>query len=126
LRRTTLAATNLQSIELKSFPPPQCRFVDLGPFFRQFLRKRVRRVRRTGVPQGIPRIDGERATPAQKEKTSTDSNDRTFAGDFDEELASQFARDSVDVGGLCDKPGVIDDSAGIGDGSDAGTGRVGR
>jgi hypothetical protein len=31
------------------------------------LRKRVRRMRRTGGPQGIPRIDGEQATPAQKE-----------------------------------------------------------
>jgi RNA polymerase sigma-70 factor (ECF subfamily) len=29
--------------------------------------KRVRRVRRTGGPRGTPRIDGERATPAQKE-----------------------------------------------------------
>jgi hypothetical protein len=36
--------------------------------YRRFcLRKRVQRMRRTGDPQGTPRIDGEQATPAQKE-----------------------------------------------------------
>ena len=37
---------------------------------RQRPRKRVRRMRRTGSPRGVPRIDGEQAAPAQTETTT--------------------------------------------------------
>jgi cyanate lyase len=67
---------------------------------RQRLRKWVRRMRRTGGPRGTPRIDGERATPAQKEKLMKRSDLTEKILDIKREKGWTWKHITTEIGGM--------------------------